>query len=40
MSDEQLLPEHQQTWKGFVRLITWCTALVVVTLALMALFLL
>ena len=40
MSDDQLLREHQQIWKGFVRFITWSTAFVVITLLLMALFLL
>jgi Ni,Fe-hydrogenase I cytochrome b subunit len=40
MSEDQLLREHQQIWKGFVRFITWSTAFVVVTLLLMALFLL
>ncbi len=40
MSDDQLLREHQQNWKGFVRLVTWSTAFVVVVLLLMAAFLL
>ncbi|MEO3429663.1 aa3-type cytochrome c oxidase subunit IV [Pelagibius sp. CAU 1746] len=40
MSDDQLLREHQQNWKGFVRFITISTGLVILTLALMALFLL
>jgi hypothetical protein len=40
MADDQLLNEHQQIWKGFVRFITISTVLVIVTLALMALFLL
>ena len=40
MADDQLLREHQQNWKGFVRFITWSTAFVVITLLLMALFLL
>ncbi|MPZ11443.1 MAG: aa3-type cytochrome c oxidase subunit IV [Kiloniellaceae bacterium] len=35
-----MLNEHQQIWKGFVRFITISTVLVIVTLALMALFLL
>lgn len=40
MSDDQLLREHQRNWKGFVRFITWSTALVVIALILMAIFLL
>jgi hypothetical protein len=40
MSDDQLLREHQQIWKGFVRFITLSTAAVVIVLLLMALFLL
>lgn len=40
MADDQLLREHQQIWKGFVRFITISTGLVVATLLLMALFLL
>jgi hypothetical protein len=38
--DNQLLNEHKQTWKSFVRLLTVSTIAVVVVLALMALFLL
>jgi len=40
MSDDQLLREHQQIWKGFVRFITISTGLVIFTLAMMAIFLL
>lgn len=40
MTDDNLLREHQQNWKGFVRFITIASGLVVVTLLLMALFLL
>ncbi len=40
MADDQLLQEHQQIWKGFVRFITISTVLVVITLLLMAFFLL
>ncbi|MEQ8354138.1 MAG: aa3-type cytochrome c oxidase subunit IV [Kiloniellaceae bacterium] len=40
MSDDQLLREHQRNWKGFVRFITWSTGLVIITLLLMAFFLL
>lgn len=39
MSDDQLLREHQQIWKGFVRFISWSTAFVVAVLLLMMLFL-
>jgi hypothetical protein len=39
MSDQQMLEEHQKTWKGFIRLITWSTVAVAVTLALMGIFL-
>ena len=38
--DHQMLIEHQQTWKGFMRLILWsCVTLAVVLLG-MAAFLL
>ena len=40
MSDDQLLREHQQNWKGFVRFFTWSTVFVIIVLALMAVFLL
>lgn len=40
MADDQLLREHQQIWKSFVRFISISTLLVIVTLGLMALFLL
>ena len=40
MSDDQLLREHQSNWKGFVRLVTWSTAFVVLVLLGMAIFLL
>ena len=40
MAEDHLLREHQQIWKGFVRFITISTGLVIVTLLLMALFLL
>jgi len=40
MANDQLLEEHRQTWKGFVRLVFFSTAAVVITLALMAIFLL
>ena len=40
MTDEAMLREHRATYDGFVRLMTWSTVLVVITLALMAIFLL
>lgn len=40
MADDQLLREHQDIWKGFVRFISVSTVLVVITLLLMAFFLL
>ena len=40
MANDQLLQEHQQIWKGFVRFITISTVLVIITLLLMAFFLL
>lgn len=40
MANDQLLEEHRRTWKGFVRLITYSAAATVITLALMAIFLL
>ena len=39
MSDRQFIEEHQKTWNDFVKLITWSTAAVAVTLALMRIFL-
>ena len=39
MSDRQMLEEHQKTWNGFVKLLTWSTAAAAVTLALMGIFL-
>lgn len=40
MSDDTMLEEHRRTFSGFVRLLAYSTAAVVVVLALMALFLL
>ncbi len=40
MSNDQMLHEHQKSWHGFVKLITYSTAAVIVTLVLMAIFLL
>ncbi len=39
MSDRQILEEHQKTWNGFVKLITWSTAATAVILLLMLIFL-
>ncbi len=39
MSDDSMLQERKQTYNGFVRVIVVTTAATVVTLALMALFL-
>lgn len=38
MSDQQMLDEHQQSWSGFVKLITWSTAAVALTLLLLLIF--
>lgn len=42
MADEQQidLPQKQQTWASFTRLVQWSCGLSVVTLGLMAIFLL
>ena len=42
MADEQQIDLHQkqQTWAGFTRLVQWSCGLSVVTLGLMAIFLL
>ncbi|RMD62008.1 MAG: aa3-type cytochrome c oxidase subunit IV [Alphaproteobacteria bacterium] len=40
MAQQDLLEEHRQTWRGFVKLITYSAAAVIVTLVLMAIFLL
>ncbi len=39
MSDRQMIEEHQKTWSGFVKLLTWSTAAAAATLALMGIFL-
>ncbi len=38
MSDRQMLEEHQKTWSGFVKLVTWSTAATVVILLLLLIF--
>lgn len=40
MSDDSMLQEHRATYLGFVRLVTYSTVAVVVTLVLMAIILL
>lgn len=40
MSDDSMLQEHRATYLGFVRLVTYSTVAVVVTLVLMAIVLL
>lgn len=37
MTAEDDFGEHQRTWVGFTKLITYCTIAVVITLAVMAL---
>ncbi len=39
MSVDSDLQRHQRDWKGFIRLMTICSASAAVTLALMAVFL-
>jgi hypothetical protein len=39
MADDQMLSEHRQTWIGFCRLLFWSIVAIVITLALMAMFL-
>ncbi len=39
MSDDQMLKDHQQTWSGFMKLITYSVVAVAVVLALMWAFL-
>ncbi len=38
MSDRQMLDEHRKSWSGFVKLITWSTAGVALTLLLLLIF--
>lgn len=40
MTDDELLREHKEAFDGFVKLSIWSTVLVVISLALMAIFLL
>lgn len=40
MSQDQFLKEHRDSWSGFVKLISWSVASVVVVLLGMAFFLL
>ena len=39
MTDDAEVHRHRKGWDGFLKLMTWTTTLVVVTLVLMALFL-
>jgi len=39
MSDDQLLREHQQSWQGFCKLLLYSIIAIVITLALMGIFL-
>ena len=39
MSDDEMLREHRETFDGFIKVSVWSTALIVLTLVLMALFL-
>jgi len=38
--NDEMLRDHQRAWHGFVRLLTACVIAIVVTLGLMAIFLL
>ncbi len=38
MADDQMLAEHRRTWHGFCRLMFWAIVAVVITLGLMAIF--
>ncbi len=38
MSDQQMLDEHQQSWSGFVKLITWSAVSLVAILLLLLIF--
>ncbi|MFQ5772944.1 MAG: aa3-type cytochrome c oxidase subunit IV [Kiloniellaceae bacterium] len=40
MAENEMLEEHQRTWHGFVKLLVYSVAAVVLTLILMAAFLL
>jgi hypothetical protein len=40
MTMDQELQRHMDTWLGFTRLLKWSIALIVITLGLMAMFLL
>lgn len=39
MSDDQMLHEHKQTWRGFCKLLAYSAAAIAVTLILMGIFL-
>lgn len=40
MADDQMLEERRKSWNGFVKLMTFSVAATVITLVLMAIFLL
>jgi Bacterial aa3 type cytochrome c oxidase subunit IV len=40
MAIDQELERHRETWHGFARLMRWAVGIIVITLALMAFFLL
>ena len=40
MTDDELLRDHRTTFNGFVKWSVWSTAFVIITLVLMAIFLL
>jgi hypothetical protein len=40
MADHEMLEEHRQTWRGFVKLIAYSAAAAALTLILMAIFIL
>ena len=40
MSDDEMLREHRQTFDGFIKVSVWSTVVIVISLALMAIFLL
>lgn len=39
MSDDDMLKQHEETWHGFLKLLTWSTVGIVIVLILMGLFL-
>ncbi len=39
MSDDHMLKEHKQTWDGFTKLVLWSVIAIVITLAVLGLWL-